>query len=63
MKKKELNKNLKNKIAIVTGGSEGIGFAIASALVMNGVKVLLVSRNKKRRLHQHCKIEVYKQSN
>ena len=33
-----------DKVAIVTGSSEGIGFTIAKALVENGAKVLLVAR-------------------
>ncbi len=36
----------KNKIAIITGGSEGIGFGIASALANKGTKVYLVARDK-----------------
>lgn len=36
---------IKNKVAIVTGASTGIGFAIAHSLATSGVKVLLVSRN------------------
>ena len=35
---------MKDKIAIVTGGSEGIGFGIASALAAKGVHVYLVAR-------------------
>ena len=35
---------LENKVAIVTGGSEGIGFGIASALAEKGVHVYLVAR-------------------
>lgn len=35
---------LENKIAIVTGGSEGIGFGIASALASKGAHVYLVAR-------------------
>lgn len=34
----------KDKIAIVTGGSEGIGFGIARGLSANGAHVILVSR-------------------
>lgn len=35
---------LENKVAIVTGGSEGIGFGIASALSAKGTRVYLVAR-------------------
>jgi NAD(P)-dependent dehydrogenase (short-subunit alcohol dehydrogenase family) len=31
----------KNRVAIVTGGASGIGFAIAKKLVMNDIKVIL----------------------
>jgi len=40
-----MNLGIKNKVAIVTGASSGMGFAIASNLAASGVKVLLVSRN------------------
>jgi 3-oxoacyl-[acyl-carrier protein] reductase len=35
---------IKDKVAIITGGSEGIGFAIASALAAQGARVYLVAR-------------------
>ena len=35
---------LEKKVAIVTGGSEGIGFGIASALASEGTRVYLVAR-------------------
>ena len=37
--------SLRNKVAIVTGGSRGIGFGIASALMAEGVKVTVTGRN------------------
>jgi gluconate 5-dehydrogenase len=37
--------NLKGKCALVTGGSKGIGFGIASALAAAGADVVLVSRS------------------
>jgi 3-oxoacyl-[acyl-carrier protein] reductase len=36
---------LKEKVAIVTGGSKGIGFATALQLAQEGVKIALVARN------------------
>lgn len=38
-------KDIQNKVAVVTGGSEGIGKGIAKALVKHGAKVILVSRS------------------
>jgi len=38
---------LKNRIAVVTGGSRGIGLAIAQGLVRAGAEVVLVSRSRK----------------
>jgi len=43
--------NLKGKVAVVTGGSKGIGFAIANLLSKHGVIVVLVSRNKQNLQH------------
>jgi len=39
-------KNLENKVAIVTGGNSGIGYAAAAELTAKGVKVIVTGRNK-----------------
>jgi len=39
---------MKNNVAIVTGGSEGIGFGIASALAAQGAHVYLVARTEEK---------------
>jgi NAD(P)-dependent dehydrogenase (short-subunit alcohol dehydrogenase family) len=38
--------NLKNKNAIVTGGTKGIGRAIAEALIAEGISVCITARNR-----------------
>ncbi|MFZ2737900.1 MAG: SDR family NAD(P)-dependent oxidoreductase [Burkholderiaceae bacterium] len=43
-----MNLNLREKVAVVTGGSLGIGRAIASELAIEGVKVLIVARDSER---------------
>jgi NAD(P)-dependent dehydrogenase (short-subunit alcohol dehydrogenase family) len=39
---------MKNRVAIITGGASGIGFAIAKKFVMNEIKVILIGRDKSR---------------
>ncbi len=43
-------KFLENKNAVITGGSTGIGFAIAKKLAQHGAKILLLARNKEQLL-------------
>ncbi len=40
--------NLENKFAVITGGSKGIGFAVAKGLAAEGVDVALIARGKNR---------------
>lgn len=47
---------LKGKTALITGGSDGIGLAIAKDFVKNGAKVIIASRNE-RKLKQ-CAAEI-----
>jgi NAD(P)-dependent dehydrogenase (short-subunit alcohol dehydrogenase family) len=39
-------KNLKNKVAVITGGNSGIGYATAKALNAHGAKVIITGRRK-----------------
>jgi NAD(P)-dependent dehydrogenase (short-subunit alcohol dehydrogenase family) len=42
-----MTSGLKDKVAVVTGGSRGIGFSIAQALLVEGAKVFICGRNQK----------------
>ncbi|PKP25794.1 MAG: short-chain dehydrogenase [Bacteroidetes bacterium HGW-Bacteroidetes-2] len=52
---------LENKVALITGGSKGIGFGIAEALMWQGVHVAITSRTKEsvneavKKLKELCK--------
>lgn len=39
-------KDFRNKLCVITGGSSGIGLAVAEALAAQGARLLLVARNK-----------------
>jgi NAD(P)-dependent dehydrogenase (short-subunit alcohol dehydrogenase family) len=43
--KEHIMKNLKDKVAVITGGSSGIGFGISKALAKEGVNLVISSRN------------------
>ncbi len=43
-----MDMGLKDKVAIVTGGSVGIGLAVAQALAQEGVHLVLCARNPER---------------
>lgn len=38
---------LKNKVAVITGGSRGLGLAIAQAYAQAGAKVVIASRSQR----------------
>ena len=37
--------SLENKVAVITGGSKGIGLAIAEIFALNGADIVIFSRN------------------
>jgi len=43
-----MNKLLQDKVAVVTGGGQGLGLAVSIALGIDGARVLLVSRSEER---------------
>ena len=47
------NMRLKGKIAIVTGGSQGIGEAVAKRYAAEGAKVAILNRNEAKAPHRH----------
>ena len=46
-----------DKVALVSGGSRGVGFALAKALVSNGAKVVITARGEKRLLDSEAKLK------
>ena len=53
-------KLLENKNAVITGGSDGIGLAIAHSFAQNGANILLIGRDLER-LEKACKqLSIYK---
>lgn len=48
------DKILEGKVALITGGSGGIGFAIAKSFVESGCKVIITGTNEKK-LKENCK--------
>ena len=50
--------NLSGKTALITGGSLGLGFAMAKALSRAGSKVIIVARNEKNLKAAHQELEI-----
>lgn len=51
-------KNLENKVAIITGGNSGIGYAAAAELSAKGAKVIITGRNKEALLKAETELNV-----
>lgn len=50
-------KELKGKVALITGGTKGIGYGIALSLMNEGVKVVVTSRDEDRALEAANKLD------
>ena len=50
-------KNLKDKVALITGGTKGIGYGIALSLMNEGMHVVVTSRNEDRALEAAAKLD------
>ncbi len=50
-------KNLKDKVALITGGTQGIGYGIALSLMNEGVRVVVTSRDEDRALEASKKLD------
>lgn len=50
---------LKNKYAVITGGSDGIGFAIAEMFAKNGADICIVARNEEKLLEAKNNLKTY----
>jgi len=51
--------NLSGKLAVITGGSSGIGYAIAQTLAEKGAQILIVARNEKNLADAADKLSVF----
>ena len=56
-KERNMDLGLKNKIALITGGSVGIGLAVAEALAAEGVQVILCARDLERLEREASRIQ------
>lgn len=52
------NKLLEGKIALITGGSSGIGFSIAEEFIKNGCKVIICGTNKEKLIKAQEKLGI-----
>ena len=59
-KMKKLNYNFKNKVVLITGSSEGLGYEAAKHFLISGANLIICSRNFKKIKKAHKSLESIK---
>ena len=59
----KLNYNFKDKVVLITGSSEGLGYQVAKSFLISGANLIICSRNYKKIKKAHKRLEFNKKNN